>query len=414
MRKMPELLAPAGNRERLDAALHFGADAVYVGAEGMNLRSYADSLGPESLPEACRHVHERGRKLYLACNAFARDEDLRTLPALLEAAAAAGVDALIVNDPGVLRMAKRFAPALPLHLSTQANTLNREAALFWHEQGVGRIILARELSLGQIRAMRNALPDTLELEVFVHGAMCVSYSGRCLLSNYLNGRDSNRGACVQPCRWAYEFREKGTDGLWHALEEDERGSYVFNARDLNLIAHLDKLINAGVDSFKIEGRMKSVAYVAAVSNAYRMALDALRRGEAPDAAIYAELEHTSHRPFTTGFLFPEAVEEAEGLQYTQNAQYQSDMRIAAVVLEVQNGGRRALVRQRNRFFRGERLSILSPGDIGRFCTVLHMQSEAGEARESAPHPNERLWLELDESVCVHDILRLPAGTEAAK
>jgi putative protease len=302
---LPELLAPAGNMERLVTALRFGADAVYLGAEAMSLRNYADNFTADGLSEACAYAHARGKRVYVACNAFARDTDLRALPALLRQIRAAGADALIVNDAGVIRVARDTVPELPLHLSTQANTLNAEAAMFWHEAGIRRIVLARELSLAEIKEMRAALPDALELEIFVHGAMCVSYSGRCLLSNYIAGRDSNRGECAQPCRWTYELRERGHNGAYFGIEQDALGTYILNARDMNLIEHLPAVIETGACSLKIEGRMKSIAYVATVVNAYRMALD--RYAAAPDeplpAELSKELDYASHRPYTTGFAF---------------------------------------------------------------------------------------------------------------
>ena len=399
----PELLAPAGNMERFYAALHFGADAVYVGAQSMSLRNFADNFTPAELVQICTYAHGLGKKVYVACNAFPRDEDIRELPKLFEAIAAANADALIVNDAGVIRVAKRTIPDMPLHLSTQANTLNSETALFWHEQGIKRIILARELSLKQIKAMRQALPGTLELEMFVHGAMCVSYSGRCLLSNYMDGRDSNRGECAQPCRWGYELREKGKDGDFYSIEEDEKGSFILNAKDLNLISRLSEIIDAGICSLKIEGRMKSVAYVATIVNAYRMALDAWEKGIALPKSVLEETEHASHRPYTEGFAFEG---DKETTQYTHDAQYLSDMRIAAVVLRYDEEKSAAFIEQRNRFSVSSRLSILSPRDIERSCLVKSIKTETGEELQSAPHPKERLWIEIDEKVKAGDLLRL--------
>ena len=225
-RALPELLAPAGNMERLETALRFGADAVYLGTETMSLRNYADIFRGDALNKACETAHAQGKRVYVACNAFARDVQIRDLPPLLRAIRTAGADALIVNDPGVIRVARDTVPELPLHLSTQANTLNAEAALFWHEAGIRRIVLARELTLAEIKAMRAILPETLELEIFVHGAMCVSYSGRCLLSNYIAGRDSNRGECAQPCRWTYELRERGRDGAYFGIEQEALGTNI--------------------------------------------------------------------------------------------------------------------------------------------------------------------------------------------
>jgi len=406
--KLPELLAPAGNMERLRAAIDYGADAVYLGARSMSLRNYADNFGPEELAEGCRYAHDRGGRVYVACNAFARDGDLEGLPGLLEDVAAAGADALIVNDPGVIRMARRILPDMPLHLSTQANTLNSQAALFWMEQGISRIILARELTLEEIREMRTRLPRELELEMFVHGAMCISYSGRCLLSNYLNGRDSNKGECAQPCRWSYELREKGTDGLHYTIEEEGRGSFLLNSRDMNLIAHLDKIIDAGIVSLKIEGRMKSIAYVATVVNAYRMALNEYARcveaglPYAPPEAAVKELELASHRPYTTGFALGSPGPEG---QETLSGGYVADGRIAAVVEDYDTAAKIARISQRNKFLNGEELSILSPGDVSRSFVVKGMWDEEGAPVESAPHPRQRLAIGCEEPLKPGDILR---------
>ena len=392
--------------ERLLTAIDYGADAVYLGAQSMSLRNYADNFTPEQLKEGCDYAHGHGGRVYVACNAFARDNDLKGLPALFEQIQKAGADALIVNDPGVIRLARRTVPDMPLHLSTQANTLNSEAALFWHDQGVKRIILARELSLCEIKEMRRALPDSVELEMFVHGAMCISYSGRCLLSNYLNGRDSNRGECAQPCRWKYELREKGSDGEFFTMEQDEAGTFIMNSRDLCLIEYLPEVIDAGIMSLKIEGRMKSIAYVATVVNAYRMALDECKRSielgipyKVP-GPVMNELELASHRPYTTGFAL--GAPGAAG-QETKSGGYISDGAIAAVVLEQKEG--RTLVSQRNKFTDGEELHILSPGDIGRSFVVSGIINMEGETVKNAPHPKERLYIGCDVTLKAGDILR---------
>ena len=346
--------------------------------------------------------------IYVACNAFARDEDLKDLPELLTTIRTAGADALIVNDPGVIRVARKCVPDMPLHLSTQANTLNSEAALFWYEQGVKRIILARELSIKQIKAMRQRLPEDLELEMFVHGAMCVSYSGRCLLSNYINGRDSNRGECAQPCRWQYELREKGSNGEYFTIEQDERGSFIMNSRDMRLIEYIPEIVDAGIMSLKIEGRMKSIAYVATVVNAYRMAIDEYKRSidegreyKVP-ASVMRELELASHRPYTTGFAFGDP--GAEG-QETRSGGYVADGAIAAVVISYDGKTGTAFVAQRNKFYDGEELSILSPGDIGRSFKVSGITNEAGERVQSTPHPKEKLYIGCKQELKPGDILR---------
>ena len=395
-KKRAELLAPAGNMERLKAAIHYGADAVYLGTTAFSLRNMADNFTIDEVREAVRYAHERGVKIYVTVNAFLRDDELTALPETLSALGDAGVDALIINDPSVIRTAKRVIPDMPLHLSTQANTLNTEAALFWHEQGISRIVLARELKLSEIAEMRRKLPETVELEAFVHGAMCVSYSGRCLLSNYIAGRDSNRGECVQPCRWSYEFRERGKNGGFFTLETEKSASYIFNSRDMCMAEHLDELIDSGIISLKIEGRIKSILYVATVVNAYRMALDG-----AEIETVMDELNRISHRPYTTGFML-----ENDGEMTAPAAgDYIQDYRIAAVVLDYNSETKTALIEQRNRFFDGDELSILSPGDVKRCFTVRGIRNEAGEAVDSAPHPCERLYIGCIEPLLPGDILR---------
>ncbi|MDR0840309.1 MAG: U32 family peptidase [Christensenellaceae bacterium] len=408
-----ELLSPAGNLERLQIALHYGADAVYVGARQLSLRNYADNFGPEELRQGCGLAHAAGKKVYVALNAFARDEDFNALPALLSAVAEAGADALIVNDPGILRAVRRTLPDLPLHLSTQANTLNSEAATFWYEQGIKRIVLARELSIEQIAGLRAKTPSGLELEAFVHGAMCMAYSGRCLLSNYIAGRDSNRGECAQPCRWAYELRERGAQGEYFSIEQGAEGSFVFNARDLRLMEYLPALLRAGVCSCKIEGRMKSDAYVATVTNAYRMALDAYAgasaRGEADytlPGALLRELDKVSHRPYTTGFALGKP---PENIQYTHSAGNITQADIAAIVLGYDAAGKVARVSQRNKFADGDMLHILAPGDIGRAFRIAGIKTREGAAMESAPHPMEELYIGCAEPVQAGDILRIERG-----
>lgn len=382
--------------ERLITAIHFGADAVYLGTTAFSLRNMADNFTMDELNEAVRYAHERGVKIYVTVNAFMRDNELEALPETLKALEDAGVDALIINDPSVVRIARRVAPKLALHLSTQANTLNSEAALFWHEQGIERIVLARELKLSEIKKMREKLPETLELEAFVHGAMCVSYSGRCLLSNYIAGRDSNRGECVQPCRWSYEVRERGSNGEYFTLISEKEGSFIMNSRDMCMAEHLGEIIDSGIISLKIEGRMKSILYVATVVNAYRMALDG-----AEMSVVMDELNRISHRPYTTGFMLDDSAE----LMAEDSGGYIQDYRIAAVVLDYDSEKKIAHIEQRNRFFDGDELSILSPGDVKRSFKVRGITNEAGEAVEGAPHPCERLFIGCDEPVKAGDILR---------
>ena len=423
-----ELLAPAGNPERFYTAIRYGADAVYMGLPAFSLRNLADNFALETLPETVNYAHERGVRVYVTVNSFIRDGDLEELKNTLSALRDSGADALIVNDPAVIRLSKKLAPDMPLHLSTQANTLNSEAAAFWYDQGISRIVLARELTLREIRLIRSRIPDKLELEMFVHGAMCVSYSGRCLLSNYIDGRDSNRGECVQPCRWNYEleggsvyranFRERGKKGEWFTVEEDEKGSYLLNSRDMCLAPYLREIEEAGVSCIKIEGRMKSILYVATAVNAYRMALDG-----APAELVMRELMRLSHRPYTTGFAFRESEkcrggtygrERSLNVLYGENpgelmeydtGGYTQEAQISAVVLEYDAGRGEALIEQRNNFKVGDTLGILAPSDVARSFTVTEIENEAGESVLSAPHPKERLRIACPEKVSAGDILR---------
>ncbi len=401
MHSKVELLAPAGNMERLITAIHFGADAVYIGTTAFSLRNLADNFTLEEVSAAVQYAHDRNVKVYVTVNAFMRDEDLPGLPETIRALDEAGVDALIINDPSVIRTAKRVAPSLPLHLSTQANTLNSEAALFWHEQGIERIVLARELTLSQIKAMRAKLPDSLELEAFVHGAMCVSYSGRCLLSNYIAGRDSNKGECVQPCRWSYEVRERGKDGEFFTVVSERSGSFILNSRDMCMVSHLDEIIDSGIVSLKIEGRMKSILYVATVVNAYRMALDGCDMD-----IVRRELEQVSHRPYTTGFMLDnDAMGTKSALMAPESGGYIQDYQISAVVLDYNSDTKTAFVEQRNRFFVGDELRILSPKDVTRSFTVMSIVDENNEQQTSAPHPCQKLFISCDEPLKPGDILR---------
>lgn len=414
--------------ERFETAIRYGADAVYLGLPAFSLRNLADNFGIETLPQTISYAHERGVKVYVTVNSFIRDGDIEELKNTLSALKESGADALIVNDPAVIKLSKSIAPDLPLHLSTQANTLNSEAAKFWFDQGISRIVLARELTLGEIRVLRSRIPDELELEMFVHGAMCVSYSGRCLLSNYIDGRDSNRGECVQPCRWNYEIennrvltaniREHGKNGEYFTVEDDGKGSFILNSRDMCLAPYLHEIEEAGVSCIKIEGRMKSILYVATATNAYRMALDG-----APMELVMRELLRLSHRPYTTGFAFRES-EKCRGgtfgkerslnilyggrpdeLMEYQTGGYTQESQISAVVLGWDPEKREALIEQRNNFKIGDTLGILAPSDVSRSFAVSSIRTEDGQERESAPHPKERLVISCPEQVLTGDILR---------
>ena len=387
-----ELLAPAGDFEKLKTALYFGADAVYLGGKEFSLRAFADNFTEEELAAAVACAHGQGRKVYVTVNIFARNADFARLGRYFAFLQEIGADAALVTDAGALACARSAAPRLPLHLSTQANTTNKYAAKFWQEQGVSRVVLARELSLAEIAEIHAFCPD-LELEAFVHGAMCISYSGRCLLSNYLDGRDSNRGACVQACRWRYTVLPEG-GRLPLAAEEDGRGTYLFNSKDLNMLPYLSELAEAGVCSFKIEGRMKSRYYLANTVNAYRRAL-----GGAPLPAMEEELEKCAHRAFTAAYAFGE---NAETVNY-ENAQRAGTRAYAADVLE---GGGAPLVQMRGRFRVGDELEILSPSTSfnGRF-TVGEMTDEAGAPVTDAKRVMQKLHFSCPWPLHAGDILR---------
>ena len=382
-----ELLAPAGNMEKFYTALHFGADAVYLSGKRYGLRAFADNFEIGEIADCCAYAHRFGKKVYITLNVYARNRDLEELPTYLNALEKAGADAVIVSDPGVIRLVKKHS-RLPVHLSTQANTVNYEDVLFWAEQGVKRTVLARELSLTEISeiAERTKRSGT-ELEMFVHGAMCVSYSGRCLLSNYLSSRDSNLGECVQACRWEYRLREiSRQDEL--TVEEDGYGTYFLNSKDLCLWEDLPKLLSCGIHSLKIEGRMKTVYYVATVVDAYRRAIDAFFDGKEADPSLKEQLYCAPHREYTAGFCFPERRERTENRTSSKAV---AAGEFLAVVKKWENG--RILVEQRNRFREGDVLTILSSdGNSGKTFVAENMRNEEGESVTDAKLVQQRLWL----------------------
>ena len=397
MKGKAELLAPAGSFEKLKTALNFGADAVYLGGKSFSLRSFSENFTAEELREGIRYAHERGRKVYVTVNIFAKNADFPALSDALAYLQEIGADAALVTDPGVFSLAKKVAPKLNLHISTQANTTNQYAAKFWQEQGAERVVLARELSLAEIAQIHSYCPD-LQLEAFIHGAMCISYSGRCLLSNYLAGRDSNRGACVQACRWKYTVRaqrEESAQGGELEVQEDERGTYLLNSKDLNMLPYLDELAKAGVCSFKIEGRMKSSYYLATVVNAYRRVLD----GTLSVTEAQAELKKVAHRAFTAAYALGE---NAETVNYT-DSQESGTREYVADVLE---GGDCPLIQMRNRFRVGEELEILSPSDsFNRRFTVQEMKDEQGNTVADAKLVMQKLQLRCPYPLAKGDILR---------
>lgn len=364
MRKKPEILSPAGDLERLQYAVAFGADAVYLAGEQFGMRTAAGNFTENELVEGIRFAHERGVKVYITVNVMPRNEELKALPKFLQFLESAGADALIVADAGVIRLARRYAPRLPLHVSTQTSIVNYEAANFWAELGAERVVLARELSMREIQEIRENTPSELELECFVHGSMCISYSGRCLISNYMTHRDANRGNCAQPCRWQYALMEEKRPGEYFPVEEDERGTYLYNSKDLCMIEHIPELVNAGVTSFKIEGRAKTAYYTACITSAYRRALDAY--WENPEGFLLSdelreEVCKVSHRNYYTGFYFG----EGQG-QFYEDSHYIRDWDITAYYIETDESGY-SVFRVVNRFFEGDVLELMQPNkELYRF------------------------------------------------
>jgi putative protease len=393
-----ELLAPAGNFSKLKTALYFGADAVYLGGKNFSLRTFADNFTLDELKEAVTYAHKQNKKVYVTANIYAKNADFSLMKDYFEYLQEIGVDGVIISDPGVVYFVKKYAPRLCIHLSTQANTTNKYAVQFWTEQGVSRVILARELSLGEIAEIHDFVPQT-ELESFVHGAMCISYSGRCLLSDYLDGRSSNRGACVQSCRWRYEVRALNpTNGQseWLPIEEDEKGTYIFNSKDLNMLSRLKELEKAGVSSFKIEGRMKSGYYLASVINAYRRVMDGeeLVLGE-------KELLAVAHRDYTQAYADGK---NAQTVNYT-DSQSKGEYKYIADVLEYQDG--RAVIEMRNRFKAGDCLEILSPTDtFQKSFTVSEIKDSQGQSVTDAKLVQEKYEIDCPHPVKKGDYLRL--------
>lgn len=401
----PELLAPAGDLEKLKVAVLYGADAVYLGGHNFGLRAGAGNFSAKEMAEGVSFAHTHGARVYVTVNIFAHNSDLSMLPGYLDAVRAAGVDAVIVSDPGVVELVRNRHPDLPVHLSTQANTTNWAAARFWERQGVSRIILARELPLEEIKEIRAKVG--LELEVFVHGAMCIAYSGRCLLSSYLSGRDANLGDCAHCCRWQYALVEEKRPGEYLPLEEDERGTYILSSKDLCLIQHIPELAAAGINNYKIEGRMKSVHYVAGVVKAYREAIDACYNGKKDcfnSDAWLGEIGKVSHGEYTTGFLFGKP--GAAGQKYTANIYRQRYSFIGLVrEYDAQNG--LAVVEQRNHFAVGDEIEILTPVGANSRLKLSAIYDEDGNAINVAPHPQQLVKIPVRQELHEYSMLRKP-------
>lgn len=402
-----ELLAPAGDLEKLKIAIEYGADAVYCGGELFGLRAGAKNFSPVQLAEAAEFVHARGKQLHLTMNIFAHNEDLSVLETYLKEIATIPIDAFIISDPGILRVIKRVRPDAVLHLSTQANTTNYEAACFWHAQGVSRIVLAREMSLAEIKTLRENTPKELELEAFVHGAMCISYSGRCLLSNFMVDRDANHGECAHPCRWNYSLVEEKRPGEYYPVIEDEKGTYIFNSKDLCMIEHIPQLIEAGVNSFKIEGRTKSVFYTATVVSAYRRAIDSYQND--PDHYTYQpawmeEAEKASHRLFSTGFYFGKP--DQDGQNY-ETSQYVRDFTFVGVVKSYDSLTGIATIEQRNKMSCGEVVEFFGPDGTCFEQTLDCIWNTEGDTIEAAPHPQQTIMVHTLRPVAENFMVRKP-------
>lgn len=397
-RGKPELLAPAGDMERLKMAVLYGADAVYLAGTDFGMRAFAGNFTPEELRRAVAFAHSRGVRVHCTINTMPRNDEIARLPEHLELLNDAGVDAVIVADLGAFTLAGKYAPKCQRHISTQASICNYETARAWYDLGASRVILAREVGLEEIRAIRDRTPEALEIEAFVHGAMCVSYSGRCLLSNYMTGRDSSRGACAQPCRYRYALMEEKRPGEYFPIEEDAQGAYILNSRDMCMIDHLDDLCAAGLSSLKIEGRAKSAYYAAIVTGAYRHCLDDAAAGRPADPVWRDEVEHVSHRPYSTGFYY------GQPGQYYANSRYVREWQVVALVMDCDAEGN-ATLSLRNKFRVGDTVELVGP-DLRPFAmTVRSMTDEAGEALEEPRTPQMTFRMKLPRAVPPYTLVR---------
>ncbi|MGI6094948.1 MAG: peptidase U32 family protein [Lachnospiraceae bacterium] len=403
--KRPELLVPASSLEVLKIAVIYGADAVYIGGEAFGLRAKAKNFSLEEMKEGIAFAHAHGVKVYVTANILAHNQDLQGVREYFAQLREIKPDGLIIADPGVFMIAKEVCPEIERHISTQANNTNYDTYVFWHQLGAKRVVSARELSLEEIKEIRAHIPDELEIETFIHGAMCISYSGRCLLSNYFTGRDANQGACTHPCRWRYSVVEETRPGEYMPVYENERGTYIFNSKDLCMIEHMDDILTAGIDSLKIEGRMKTALYVATVARTYRKAIDDYME----DPQLYHEhmswyqeqISNCTYRQFTTGFFYGKPDEDTQ--IYDENT-YRKDYTYLGFAEEIDARGY-VKITQRNKFSVGEVIEIMKPNGENWPVTVKRILDEDGNAQESAPHPQQILYIELDRIPEVYDILR---------
>ena len=404
MARHPELLIPASSLEVLKTAVIFGADAVYIGGEAFGLRAKAKNFSKEDMAEGIKFAHEHDVKVYVTANILAHNGDLEGAREYFRELGEMNPDGLIIADPGMFMLAGEECPHIERHISTQANNTNYETYKFWHKLGATRVVSARELSLEEIKEIRANIPDDLEIETFVHGAMCISYSGRCLLSNYFTGRDANQGACTHPCRWKYSIVEETRPGEYMPVYENERGTYIFNSKDLCMIEHIPELLEAGVDSLKIEGRMKTALYVATVARTYRKAIDDYQK----DPALYKknmpwyleQISNCTYRQFTTGFFFGKPDETT---QIYDNNTYVKEYTYLGIIGGEKDGTYR--IEQRNKFSVGEKIEVMKPNGDNVEVTVKRILTEDGEEQESAPHPKQILYVDLGIPVDRYDILR---------
>lgn len=400
-----ELLIPASSLEVLKVAVMFGADAVYIGGEAFGLRAKAKNFSLEEMKEGAEFAHAHDVKVYVTANILAHNKDLDGAREYFEELKQVGMDALIISDPGMFTIAKEVLPDVDIHISTQANNTNYATFNFWYKMGARRVVTARELSLEEIKTIRKNIPDDLEIETFIHGAMCISYSGRCLLSSFMAGRDANQGACTHPCRWKYSVVEESRPGEYMPVYENERGTFIFNSKDLCMIEHIPELVEAGIDSFKIEGRMKTALYVATVARTYRLAIDDYLR----DPEYYrsripfykSEISKCTYRQYTTGFFFGKPDKDTQ--IYDSNT-YEHEYTYLGIAGDC-NGDGLYSVEQRNKFSVGETIEVMKPDGTNIECSVIEIKDDEGNSMECAPHPKQKLWVNLGTKLDRYDILR---------
>lgn len=400
-----ELLIPASSLEVLKVAVMFGADAVYIGGEAFGLRAKAKNFSLEEMKEGVEFAHAHDVKVYVTANILAHNKDLDGAREYFEELKQVGMDALIISDPGMFTIAKEVLPDVDIHISTQANNTNYATFNFWYKMGARRVVTARELSLEEIKTIRKNIPDDLEIETFIHGAMCISYSGRCLLSSFMAGRDANQGACTHPCRWKYSVVEESRPGEYMPVYENERGTFIFNSKDLCMIEHIPELVEAGIDSFKIEGRMKTALYVATVARTYRLAIDDYLR----DPEYYrsripfykSEISKCTYRQYTTGFFFGKPDKDTQ--IYDSNT-YEHEYTYLGIVGDC-NGDGLYSVEQRNKFSVGETIEVMKPDGTNIECSVIEIKDDEGNSMECAPHPKQKLWINLGTKLDRYDIIR---------